>query len=247
MFVAIQSLACADLMVAVHSFDEVLRNIISFPEVAVLSCLRPLLFYSAIYHIILVAAERFVAVIFPFTYTNYVTIRRIRICSVAIWVLSILVSLGETLIVLAGIYHFNLPSANYGVANAAPKLFGLFLLSVLMCFFHGKVAMAARRQRRRIAVADEVQNSGLDRPTKMMLLVVGVFLALWTPFVLVSLLPLIVNYNGNNNTLTFVFNLSLICGTFNSSINILIYSMFNSKLRRAFKCVLTCKIGDSLS
>ena len=179
--------------------------------------------------------DRFIAVIFPSYYCAYVTANRIILLSGVTWILAAIAGSGEIFVELNAYDYYRISLTHYIFARAIPNLIVYVVLVLLMFFIHGKLAFVANRQRRQIASLDErpkEKSHGFDRATEMMSIIVAVYIFLWTPYTITSVIAIC---TGSYNSHLIVF--AALCGAFNSSINCIIYFNFNSKLKRAFKTI----------
>ena len=242
MYVALQSLAVADLLVAVTILVESVRlyNLSIFQGFLfiVIDYLQLFFILGACYHVVLVALERFVAIMFPFQYTTYVTPKLIWVSSAFTYLFVLLLSLPSFVL---NIENFvNIKHSNYAlyVAGSFSSIFNYVLLAILLLFLHGKVTITAKQQRRRVegTNGNKGRHHGVERATKMMVIIVGVYLLLWAPLIVTTIVALILK--ESNAVLYFVQTFALVLGSYNSSVNFVIYTAFNRKLRMAFKKVL---------
>ena len=244
MYVALQALAVADLLVSGHICLECVRQYsrtlfpgISYP---VINYLQVLLILGASYHVVLVAIERFVAIMFPFQYTTYVTPKVIWVSSGFTYLFALLLSTPSFLMNFAHIMNVKLSRKGIYIAGSFSIVFGYSLLALLLFILHGRVTYIAKQQRRRVEALTDGQERkpGVDRATKMMIIVVGVYLLLWAPFTFSSTAAVILL--RHNDALEFLQKYGLVLGTYNSSVNFIIYTAFNRKLRMAFRKILNC-------
>ena len=243
MYAAIQALALADLQVSIYILITVSTEF--FVEVsdmvsACLGVLKGYIMYVAVYHVILVAVDRFIAIQFPLYYQTKVTIRHIRILSGVFWILAGVNCIGEFFNNFAMILNLNFRPKVVTVLQTSPYIILYFVIATAMCFLHGKVTITARRRihdkKAKTTPGTGEAKIGIDRATKMMIIVVGVYVILWTPFCISHLIHLV-----NNGTMLWSDILALfgiVLGTFNSSVNFIIYYALNSKLRAAFRQTL---------
>ena len=201
--------------------------------------------FSAMLHVLLVAVDRFIAVVFPYFYSSKVTKNRLICMSVLAWVMSV-----GCAAIYMGMYSLMLQG------NYLPYLVDIFIymtMMVLLIVSHGKVACVARSKRTQIAAIDMQDFSDpdkktkkikkIDRATLMMLVMVGVYLLLWFPLILTSVIMLVTN--ELTPTTAYVRGFGAILITSNSSVNFIIYAVVNRRFRYAYKLLLTCKRLDA--
>ena len=244
MYVALQALAVADLLVSGHICLDCIRQYSRtlFPDILyyIINYVQVLLILGAGYHVVLVAIERFVAIMFPFQYTTYVTPKVIWVSSGFTYLFALLLSTPNFLMNFGHIMNVKFSRKGNYIAGSFSNVFGYSLLAFLLFFLHGRVTYIAKQQRRRVEALTEGQERkpGVDRATKMMIIVVGVYLLLWAPFTFSSTAAVILL--RHNDALEFLQTYGLVLGTYNSSVNFIIYTAFNRKLRMAFRKILNC-------
>ena len=247
MFIAIKMLAFADLSVCIYTVDAFVDKYIdSGMEINMaMPFIRMVCLYSAAYHVVLVSMDRFIAVIFPFQYGAYVTVNRMKMMSSLMWILSAVCSSGEIFIKLDELGYFNI-SLKY-LSRAIPSMLVYVALVIFLCFVNGKIAIAANRQRRQIAALSSEKTHGSDRQTRMMSFVAALYILLWTPYSITSIITMFMG--SVNQALVIGQRFAALSGVFNSSINCIIYYKCNSQLRRAFKMIfnLGSKEGNVVS
>ena len=235
-YVALQMLAIADLLVSIHIVGIFITELFNVPVLCeqIFGLFRGFILYAAAYHVILVAMERFIAIMFPLYYQTKMTSRQIRVCSLILWIVSIPTNAGEVFLIFR-----HLSPGKQVLFATIPYLAMYIFLTCSLCFLHGKVTLTAKLvQQRRKKENDKENTVGfkLDRPTKMMLVVVGLYLLLWSGVFISSFITL--TMTTTEPWLGTFRDFSMVFGTLNSSINVLVYTAFNDKLRLAFKILL---------
>ena len=121
------------------------------------------------------------------------------------------------------------------------------LMVILLTISHGKIALVARQKRKQIAASQPIRSTitdstKVDRATVMMLIMVGVYLFLWFPSILATII--LFTTNELTSAISQVRAFSAVLISLNSSINFLIYAVVNKRFRYAYKLLLTCKKYD---
>ena len=236
LYTVIQALAVADLVISFHIINRLLYRVIRYGELihVVVRGMRAWTVYSAVYHLGLVVVDRFLAIMFPIQYKVRITTKMIRICSLLLWILAAITCIGEIFITIGEELHLNITLTAYIARRTVPPFIVFFFLAFVMGFLHGKITIIARRHHC-CNTTDTTAGRDLHThcATKMMIIVVGIYLLLWTPFALTCLALLIMK--DVNPFIDAVQNISLSIGMFNSSMNFLIYYECNMKFRRAFE------------
>ena len=161
-YIALISLTISDLLM---SFYILLRFLLRFDildasdanQFAVVSLFGRFILFSAMLHVLLIALDRFIAVVFPYFYSSNVTKVRLIAMSLTTWAVSF---------VFTAIYV----TMNSLIAqgNNLVFLFDIFLfliIVVLLLVTHGKVACVARSKRTQVTAGD-VQDLSDGNKTK---------------------------------------------------------------------------------
>ena len=129
----------------------------------------------------------------------------------------------------ADLINVSLSQNGLYIAGTFSNIFGYALLAFLLLFLHGKVTVISKQQRRRVegTSGSQERKYGVDRATKIMVIVVGVYLLLWAPFTASSIASLILQ--RSNAIIEFIQNYGLVLGTYNSSVNFIIYTAFKTE------------------
>ena len=243
-YVTLQSLTVADLLMSFFIMITLLLRLNAFHATVdtplfVLGGFAGFFFHNAMLHVLLVAIDRFVAVVFPFFYTSKVTKTILIAMSLVAWALALIITVG---------YLFMYQMIFYG--NFLPYLMDsciYVLMAILLAISHGKIALVARQKRKQIAASQPIRSTitdstKVDRATVMMLIMVGVYLLLFFPSILATIILLKTNEMTSGISQVRAFSAVLI--SLNSSINFLIYAVVNKRFRYAYKLLLTCQKYD---
>ena len=202
---------------------------------------------NGVFHVVLVAADRFLAVLYPFFYERKITQKVLGFFSAAIWVTAIIFpffagEVGKNLFYSSNLFYV-VDIIFYGLA------------AVLMICLNGRVATIARQQRQRIEsihnpachsngeASKRSKKKFMGRATVMMLVVVVVvYLILYLPVVVSSILRL--GEYQPNTILQYTRRIGTIFATLSSGMNFIIYAVFNKKCRTAYKLLLSCSKGN---
>ena len=202
--------------------------------------------FNATFHIILVAFDRFIAIVFPYFYKTKFTSQVLAMLSAGIWLIAIVFPFigGEI-----GRHYFYPDSKLYYLEDI---LFYVVVALMMICL-NSSVALIARKQRRQIEAVDlSSQTTGengrprqntLTRGTVMMMAVVVVFLILYLPVVASSFMRIMSGRPTEASLLVKRYGTSI--KIYNSAVNFIIYAVFNKKFRRAYKLLLTCSRDET--
>jgi len=246
-------LAIADLSVGIRSIVVFFGLISDFPELLgkTLAWIQAIVLVSAALHVVLVALDRFIAIIYPLFYTTKMNTSHIVKLSIFMWVIALVTSLGEFLVIFEGYFSLEISDNIRDDLRVIPFLTFYFLLALVLCFLHCRITVTAVKVKRRRNARQNTDSNEenqkpfkMDRATKIMLIILLVYLLLWAPFVIINIIaaarvpldPFV--YFGASE-------FGLVAGHYNSAINFIIYAGFNEKLRNAFKKQLRIKQRDS--
>ena len=201
--------------------------------------------------LIAVTCDRYVSIIYPFRYIEFMTKKRACCCVIFIWIYtSVITTLISVLIFPKKpsevSWEFMLPMNTYYLALLLiHTLLPLFVIVAL----YFKIYTVARRHRRQInALKNRFGERGLNvrfmkaelKATRTVLIVVIVLALSWLPFIV-------------NETLALLFPNNIDCGSmersaitnyltyFNGAINPLVYSLRHRRFLVVFKKILCCK------
>ena len=246
-YTTIQTLAVADLamvlkialqyfsmFIIVRISDDALQVVM----LAISEGAQDFIIINGFYHVILIAVDRFVAVMWPFFHASKITKRVLWCSSFVTMVISASLS----------IYYQQMYSTTslYRIMDFAVYFIAAFILLML----HGKITYIAKRHRNQIeAMGTQMENNSgktakrpVARATLMMLVVVGLFLLLWLPYIVCTIIKFV--SPEEIYLIAYLGGIGVLLGNLNSSVNFLVYAAFNKKLRYAYKLLLTCRKFD---
>ena len=215
--------------------------------------------------LVLISLDRFLAIEFPLRYTYYINNNRTIAIAIGVtWIYTILF----TLTPMMGWNAWYREPSICTYADLMDPVYTLVLVAhfivmvVLMVCLYGRIFWTAKRQSRRIsAVEHHVHHDpthtgnkiakGISKATRVLILVLGVYLLTWTPFALVitgqAIMALNGNPNFNNPTLVYAEVITGLIGITNSVWNPMIYAWKNQQYRRAFRKILHLKREDDIT
>jgi len=120
--------------------------------ITVITPLYKITAYVSVYHLILISAERYIAIVYPLHYETKFTDRRVKWAISACWVFGILINLTSNLwLINADLRKCVLIPAQYSLLTVVA---GYIPVCVSLFICYGKIFAIARRQRQRIEPID---------------------------------------------------------------------------------------------
>ena len=235
---------------------------------AIFYLFRATVMYSSVCHIVLVALDRFIAIVYPFYYGTHVTRTTTKIMIGITWGVALGLFLSHWAIGRIQDVGMLVHVSRFKVYSSIE--IGMYvLISTSLLVFHGTITRIAVKQRVQVEAMEQQQagirrqhapqsengeagetkgdpkksgsmsiKKGTDRATKMFLLVMGAFVVLFFPYILFLVLTHI--FGATSIPLAILYHVSITTAECNSAINAFIYGVSNSRFRLAFKKVLTC-------
>ncbi|XP_066569677.1 trace amine-associated receptor 13c-like [Amia ocellicauda] len=217
-----------------------------------------LLCTTSIFHLCLIAIDRYYAVCEPLRYANKINIRVAWICITLGWVLPAIYSFGviytksndrglEELVAVL--------SCEGGCLLIFNKLWALLdaVTFFIPCFgmigIYTRIYTVARKQARLIQTMEDrtfslednrrrAQRNKEQKAAKTLGIVMGVFLVCWVPYFTDTMIDVYLNFV----TPAAIFDVFIWFGYINSTFNPLIYAFFYPWFRKALKLIVTLKI-----
>ncbi|KAL4635241.1 delta-type opioid receptor-like [Arapaima gigas] len=197
--------------------------------------------FTSIFTLTMMSVDRYIAVCHPVKALDFRTPRKAKIINVCIWILSS--AAGMPALVL-GSTQTNNGTTECALQFPEPYVYWDTLMKVCVFIFAFVVPvliitvcyslMILRLKSVRLLSGSREKDRNLRRITKLVLVVVAVFVVCWTPihiFVLVKVLTSVPNTTGV--TAAYFFCVAL--GYTNSSLNPILYAFLDENFKRCFK------------
>ncbi|EDO36610.1 predicted protein, partial [Nematostella vectensis] len=209
---------------------------------------------ASIWNLAMISVDRFIAIVMPFRYHALMT-PMTGVCLIgAVWILSMgmgMLSLINWTELGSPHFHIEVQCRKFDpVYYTVVSVVGFFLPLFIVLLMYGQVFVVAMNQARAVAALQtdskrRGRRSSINlvkevKAAKILAIVVGCFVVCWFPFFVLTLVSLwephalsketISKDTARGITLTFVYVLPVL----NSTLNPIIYALFNRDFRRAF-------------
>lgn len=188
-----------------------------------------------------VSIDRYVAITRPLHYERILTRRRCKITIGIIWVLSFVLPIPRPLVT-------DPAQVSKVWITGSTVVIVLPLLTITYCYYH--IVQEVRRQILSIASVNKSVSrlpggvAARKRNTKAawtVAIVIGVFLVLWFPSLILTLLLALNKKVCDEEKLTRVWSFTVLVAFFSSAVNPLIYTARNQDYRNAFRWIFLNK------
>ncbi|CAM5132823.1 unnamed protein product [Natator depressus] len=220
------------------------------------TCCDIMLCTTSIFHLCFISVDRYYAVCDPLHYVTKITVPVIGLFLLISWSVPFLLAFGLVFseLNIDGIeeYVASIDCSGF-CAFIFNKLWGV-LGSLIAFFFPGTVMVGiyvhiftvARKHARQMdnipstikyasAMTNKISTKKESKATKTLSIVMGVFLFCWLPFFILTIADPFINFSTPED----LYNAFLWLGYFNSTCNPIIYGLFYSWFRKAFKMIVT--------
>ena len=264
------SLAASDLLISLLSLpfriDQTLHNFMWCSSMAMCQTWYIVDFLSTIasvWNLVLISIDRFMAIVHPFHYHTYITKRNAGVLFALVW-------LNAAVWAFTSLLNWTNPGQQtyftnrgcqkydpvYYTAMSAAQFFLPLLIIIVM---YGNVFRVAMNHARAVAAQQTGGNRRGRRSSisiiremkaaKTLAIVIGAFNVCWLPFFVIVLIAywstaiqsFSTNYPAAWKAVYFIF--TFILPTLNSTLNPIIYAVFNRDFRAAFKKLLNQFFG----
>ena len=192
-------------------------------------------------NVIIIAGERYLAVLRPFWYQNRVTKSRVTFCCGCVWFYDAALMLGLV------IFTFKTPEEKYGFLIPGYVYYSILYFHVVITFtllplFYYKIFIVAKRHEVKLCRQSRRKQQKYYclqmKATRTVALVILLFIAVWLPFLVRQLLDIHKVFAGKWDTINTGLGTLTYC---NGAVNFFVYSCRETKLRKALLKMLKCK------
>ncbi|KAL2082511.1 hypothetical protein ACEWY4_022329 [Coilia grayii] len=263
----IASLAMADLLVGAFLMPpSMVRSVETCWYLGHLFCkihssVDVMLCNASILNLSFIAVDRYCAVCHPLRYQNTITppVTAVMIC--VSWGVPALVGFGMiflelNIMGLEEFYYNNFYCDGAcilfqgGLSGALSSVISFYIPGAIMLCIYARIYFTAQKQARLIQgrhnMANRTYGKGASDATKMdrkatktLTIIMGVFLSFWLPFFVCNIIDPFIGYSIP----PLVFDFVVWIGYFNSTCNPIVYALFYSWFRNAFKIVLFGRVS----
>nr|XP_048702254.1 trace amine-associated receptor 4-like [Caretta caretta] len=220
------------------------------------TCCDIMLCTTSIFHLCFISVDRYYAVCDPLHYVTKITVPVIGLFLLISWSVPFLLAFGLVFseLNIVGIEEYVASTNCSGFcAFIFNKLWGV-LGSLIAFFFPGTLMVGiyvhiftvARKHARQMdkipstikyasAMTNKISTKKESKATKTLNIVMGVFLFCWLPFFILTIADPFINFSTPED----LYIAFLWLGYFNSTCNPIIYGLFYSWFRKAFKMIVT--------
>ena len=193
-----------------------------------------LVIFSSSTHNVILGIDRFVAILFPFYYSQHMTGKAHAVLILALWLFNAIV---------IGLYSLCLYLVDIGLLIIDINLYFVymdmafyFLVCLCMVILNGKVTLTAIKLSKIMPISSEANSttssSGMKKPTTMFIKVVMVYITAWIPYYIVTIMVMagikIPRYE-------IVYLVCMMLGIANYGLNVFIYGISSKRFRLAYK------------
>lgn len=198
---------------------------------------------SSICNMMFIAIDRYVFISFPLRYPNIVTSRRCALVIIVTWTYAVLFS---TSLIYWNNWTQRSPGQDCNLAQLSSSNYVYFfnvtqfcIMVMVMLTAYGLIWKQAYKHNRQISaqMAQSINGQNRSRDMKFiktLLIVLGLFIISWSPYVLLLFTSSIDETLYNKEA----YNITFFLGIFNSTMNPFVYGWRNTEYRRAYKILL---------
>ena len=195
-------------------------------------------------HMLLIAMERYIAVVYPLMYVKLYTVKTSLSAILLTWILSLLLTFATAVVVLLTSTENSFTEKlivsskfNHVPMNIADTVI-YFLVCGTLCVFYGSIVKAAKRNGNNQLQLNKSHDSGSRKTLLIACVLVIYFIVSWTPFVLCKLIISTgIACNGYIYRILLYF---ILLGYSNFANNHIVFLKMNPKFRSALINIICC-------
>ncbi|XP_018340326.1 PREDICTED: histamine H2 receptor [Trachymyrmex septentrionalis] len=200
---------------------------------------------GSIYNLIMIALDRYVAIVHPLSYNAYATKRRVLLIIVVAWICTMAVS-------SIPIYWNGFDKSHpCELETVLPRYYimaiqipAFFLSWIAMFLLYWKIWREAHMHARRmnLGVIPNITEKNDRKSVQVLLLILGCFSICWFPYFIVVCMR---TFGWETKSLTIWYKSTFALAIANSGMNPFIYAWKNTNFRKAFQKILHFKSPNS--
>ena len=239
-YILVCSLSLCDITVGFFTvIDRATYRYVNQMLATWISCFLGASYQGSILHLLVIATERYFAIIYPFQYVTYVTNRTIAVTIFFTWMIPHIVWMS---LLFANLYMGPFKWLIV-VGSTSYLVIGIIIVLMYIKILH-VVHKHASQIRSLSQESDEKKNFKSEmKATKTLAVIVFSYSIFWAPICIKEIIE-VTNLVDINTVLSFwyitVSSTLVMWGVLNSGVNCLIYSWFNKDFRKAYRDILLC-------
>ncbi|XP_057691010.1 opioid receptor, delta 1b [Corythoichthys intestinalis] len=199
--------------------------------------------FTSIFTLTMMSVDRYVAVCHPVKALDFRTPAKAKIINICIWILSSVIAVPVMIMAVTKVTAkgnadcriiFPEPDWYWDTVTKICVFIFAFLVPVLVITIcYG--LMILRLKSVRLLSGSKEKDRNLRRITRMVLVVVAVFIICWTPIHIFIIVKTMVKINHKNLLVTASWHLCIALGYINSSLNPVLYAFLDENFKRCFR------------
>ncbi|XP_011689274.1 PREDICTED: D(2) dopamine receptor isoform X2 [Wasmannia auropunctata] len=199
---------------------------------------------GSIYNLIVIAIDRYVAIVHPLSYNAYATKRRVLLIIVIAWICTMGVS---SIPIYWNLFDEHNASQTCELETVLPRCYivaiqmpAFFLSWIAMFLLYWKIWREAYMHARRMnhGIVPNIAEKSDRKSVQVVLLILGCFSICWFPYFVVACMR---TFGWKTNSISIWYKSTFALAIANSGINPFIYAWKNTNFRKAFQKILHFK------
>uniref|UniRef100_A0A3B4FB78 Delta-type opioid receptor-like n=1 Tax=Pundamilia nyererei TaxID=303518 RepID=A0A3B4FB78_9CICH len=188
--------------------------------------------FTSIFTLTMMSVDRYIAVCHPVKALDFRTPAKAKLINVAIWILSSAIGVTEE---GAGKYYCSVKTYWYWdtVTKICVFIFAFVVPVLVITVCYG--LMILRLKSVRLLSGSKEKDKNLRRITRMVLVVVAVFIICWTPIHIFVIVKTAVKIDHKNLLTMACWHICIALGYTNSSLNPVLYALMDENFKRCFR------------
>uniref|UniRef100_A0A3Q4FZE8 Opioid receptor delta 1 n=1 Tax=Neolamprologus brichardi TaxID=32507 RepID=A0A3Q4FZE8_NEOBR len=197
--------------------------------------------FTSIFTLTMMSVDRYIAVCHPVKALDFRTPAKAKLINVAIWILSSAIGVPGIFIAAVKKKRFTLCSLGFPeperywdtVTKICVFIFAFVMPVLVITICYG--LMILRLKSVRLLSGSKEKDKNLRRITRMVLVVVAVFIICWTPIHIFVIVTTAVKIDRENLLTMACWHICIALGYANSSLNPVLYALMDENFKRCFR------------